>query len=137
MEFLCQDGSHIWRDGSNNLLSVKKIDEGRPEEKDVLWVNALNAPLEFVPSHLHLNADEKPIIPDSPQSISFGRSASWTLMIYFRATGSLDLPMLLILPGNSVTSDAVEVLKGKNISITATENGYQTDNTFIEHLFNT
>jgi len=55
-------------------------------------------------------------------------------MIYFRATGELDLPMEVIFPGSSVAASTLDVLGGCNVGATATEKGYQTDKTFLDHL---
>jgi len=70
----------------------------------------------------------------SNTSLQSTRSSSWSLLIYFRATGHLELPMEIIFPGISVAASSLDELKGCNIGATATENGYQTTQTFLEHL---
>jgi len=89
-------------------------------------VVALGKELEFVMrSHLRLNGDEKPLIPDSPvisgwnisdlknNPIATGRSNSWTLHFYMRATGDV-LPPLLILRGESVECEIVSLFNEDN-----------------------
>jgi len=63
----------------------------------MIWVKPLQERLQYVVPELHLNADEKPFLPDSPLSkcltfskeklsnIACGRTKSWTIHMFIRA----------------------------------------------------
>jgi len=108
------------------------MEDGLVTRTDDRGNDPLQERLEYVPPELHLNADEKPLLPDSPvsktltfsteklTSIASGRTKSWTVHMFIRANGVMDIPPLVIMRGDSISSDILEAIVGTNIQVTAT-----------------
>jgi len=122
------------------------MEDGLVTRTDDRGNDPLQERLEYVPPELHLNADEKPLLPDSPvyktltfsteklTSIASGRTKSWTVHMFIRANGVMDIPPLVIMRGDSISSDILEAIVATNIQVTATKKGCQTMETFVNHL---
>jgi len=119
------------------------MEDGLVTRTDDRGNDPLQERLEYVPPELHLNADEKPLLPDSPvsktltfsteklTSIASGRTKSWTVHMFIRANGVMDIPRLVIMRGDSISSDILEAIVGTNIQVTATLIGASKSNPAI------
>jgi hypothetical protein len=124
------------RDPGYDILEIRII-----EEEEVIFLRPLDAPLEPLPPHLVAAIDEKPILPDCPvqekmsvlgvkHSIGCSRSSTWTITPVITADGSLILTQLIIRSGSIGTGTIKKVTK--ELLITRTEKGVQSDATFID-----
>ena len=120
---------------SQPIVRLEKING-----ENVFYVIPLDCRLIYPEPGEILNFDEKPLVPDSVnlvvsdgQAIAYGRSSSWTVVLYIDATG-LIVGWTLILRGNSVDTMAIKLAINNGGGITATPKGYQTDVTLINDV---
>jgi hypothetical protein len=124
------------RDPGDDVVEVRIINE-----KPVIFLKPLGVPLESLAPHLVVAVDEKPILPDCPvkekmsalgvrHSIGCSRSSTWTITPVITAAGSLLLTQLIIRSGSIGTGTVLKVVK--ELMITRTEKGVQSDSTFVD-----
>jgi hypothetical protein len=140
-----------WHWDETRLLATRVTGDSEPgddvvESKMVdgiptYWVKPLNEPLVFPSPKAIFNVDEKSILPDSPLRvainnlcIAYGRTSSWTLVLPLLANGSMDLPVMLILRGESVETSITQLCQQAGITVTSTKKGMQDDDTFANYL---
>jgi hypothetical protein len=116
------------------LLQCKVI-EGR----EVAWVIPLQEELKYPEPQEILNFDEKPLIPDSVklvqygQAIAYGRTGSWSVVLYLAADGTL-ISFTLILRGVSVETNVAKAAMDAGGAVTATPKGFQNDQTLLNDV---
>ena len=131
-------GPHV---GTNNpileepIVTVRKIDD-----EEVFWIIPLDCRLIYPEASEIINFDEKPLVPDSVNlnvsygtAIAYGRSQSWTVVLYMTAEG-LIVGWTLIMRGASVDAQVASRTLSFSGAITATPKGYQTDITLLNDL---
>lgn len=117
---------------SDSLLEVRN---------GVLYVTAINEPLEHMSASCRFALDETPIVPDSPRlktyttgnrvPLSQGRASIWTLLPVLCGNRSI-LATLLLQRCQSVSVDAATFSATNDLCIAATENAQQTDDMWLE-----
>lgn len=126
----------------DSLLEVREVRDGDGVKK-VVYVKALDEPLEHVDAKLRFALDETPITPDAPMlktyttttgravPLSRGRASIWTLMPVLCGDGSV-LSTLLLQRCLSVPVDTGKMTGGAGILVGATENAQQTDEMWLQ-----
>lgn len=126
-------GETLGRDPGDDVLTLR---DGH------YWVIPLNQRLSYPHPSKIINGDEKPIIPDNPLltriglALSYGRSGSWTIVIYTSADGKI-LSYTIILRGIAITQKMKDIAERNGILLVSEKKGSQTDRTFpldLEHM---
>ena len=131
-------GPHV---GKNNLIleepivTVRKLDN-----EEVFSIIPLECRLIYPEPYEIISFDEKPLVPDSVNlnvsysaAIAYGRSQSWTVILYMTAEGII-VGWTLIMRGASVDAQVASRTLSFSGGITATPKGYQTDITLLNDL---
>ncbi|MCW0216871.1 MAG: hypothetical protein OJI67_00990, partial [Prosthecobacter sp.] len=121
---------------SDPILTVKTSSDG----EKYYHVIPLNSRLVYPNPDEVINFDEKPLVPDSVklvasygQAIAYGRTSSWTVVLYLNAAGKI-VGWTLILRGMSVDAQLIPLAIRYEGGITATPKGYQTDATLLNDI---
>ena len=153
-EALAQIQRHIARTGQSipgfvRFAGIIQQDRHSPDEvlesllearDGVLYVKALDAPLEHVSAKRRYALDETPVNPDSPMlkayttgngvPLSCGRAAIWTLLPVLCGDGSVSATLLLQ-RCQSLPVDAVKFTSANDLCVAATENAQQSDDSWL------
>ena len=131
-------GPHV---GKNNLIleepivTVRKLDN-----EEVFSIIPLDCRLIYPEPYEIISFDEKPLVPDSVNlnvsdsaAIAYGRSQSWTVVLYMTAEGMI-VGWTLIMRGASVDTQVASRTLSFSGGISATPKRYQTDITLLNDL---
>lgn len=110
------------------------------DRNGVIFVSALNMPLEHVPASSRFALDETSVMPDSPMlrglsvnknvPLSRGRSSMWTLLPLLSGDGRV-LACLLILRCLPLPVDAAKFTFSNGLCVASTENAQQTEESWM------